>query len=151
VIQFIVMFGIATAIAAAILSARDRRRKRIAQERAHAFALQQAAEEARRQAEIAEHAARMRAQRLAEIAARREQLTKRFGAEVGERILNGDIWQGATVEMLVEARGKPEEIDERVMAKKTKHVYKYGQLGKNRYRLRVTLENGVVVGWEEKG
>jgi hypothetical protein len=62
----------------------------------------------------------------------------------------GRVWQGATEEMLVESLGRPVDVDERVMKSKTRHVFKYNQLGKNRYGLRVTLENGVVVGWEDK-
>jgi hypothetical protein len=128
------------AIAVAILVARDRRRKRTEQE-----------QEARHKAEVAAHAARMHAAMLAEQTAREEDLKSRFGTENAGRILRREIWQGATAEMVVESRGKPEDVDERLTAKKTRLVYKYGQTGKNRYRLRITIENGVVTGWEEKG
>jgi hypothetical protein len=97
------------------------------------------------EAEAAEWSARR-----AQVEAHRDGLVARFGAENADRLLRREIWQGQTTEMLIEARGAPANIDERVTAKMTRHVYKYDQQGKNRYRLRVTLENGVVVGWEEK-
>jgi hypothetical protein len=37
------------------------------------------------------------------------------------------------------------------MKTKRREIWKYGRMGGNRYSLRVTLEQGVVVGWEEKG
>jgi len=139
--------------------AREENTRHQAETARQAFMMQQAAEyaraeNARREAEGAAHAARMHAQMLeraaAEKAARRERLTQKFGAAAAEKIERHEIWQGATVEMLVESRGTPAEVDERVMATKTKHVYKYDQFGKNRFRLRITIENGIVVGWEEK-
>jgi hypothetical protein len=36
------------------------------------------------------------------------------------------------------------------MKTKTKEVWKYHQRGANRYGLKITLENGRVVGWENK-
>jgi hypothetical protein len=42
------------------------------------------------------------------------------------------------------------DIDTKVMKQFTRHVYKYNQSGKGRYRLRITLEDGIVVGWEQK-
>ncbi len=128
-ILFVVMFGTATAIAGAILGARDFRRKRNERKRIEALAIQEAEE---------------RAARLAD-------LTDRFGEKDAQRIIDGTIWQGQTREMLIEALGEPDEIDEKVTSKKTRHVFKYDAIAKNRFRLRVTLENDVVDGWEDKG
>ena len=33
---------------------------------------------------------------------------------------------------------------------KVKEVWKYKPTGKNRYGLKITLDDGVVVGWEER-
>ncbi|MDC3979800.1 hypothetical protein [Polyangium jinanense] len=128
-IAFVVTFGIATAIAAALLSARDRLRKRREQARLQAIAQREAEQKA----------------------ARLEDLISRFGERDATRIIDGTIWQGATREMVIEALGEPLDIDERVTAKQTRHIFKYHQLGKNRYGLRVTLEDDLVVGWETKG
>lgn len=148
---FIVTFVAFTALAALILSARDRRRKRREEERLFMEQRREAAEQARQYAALAEQRARAEEEMRARRAARIQQLTGRFGEEITEKILKREIWQGATAEMLIEARGNPDDIEERVMAKKTRHIYKYDRAGKNRYRLRITLENGIVVGWEDKG
>lgn len=83
--------------------------------------------------------------------ARLQQLVSRFGACNAQRIVNGEIWLGATAEMLVESLGAPDDIAEQQTARKIKYTYKYHRIGKNRYRLRVKLEDNVVVGWEDKG
>lgn len=108
------------------------------------------AEEAARQAQREADRAAREAEDAARRARRKADLTTRFGAEVAERVLRGEVWQGQTAEMLVEACGQPADTDERVMKKATRHVYKYKPLGGRRYALRVTLEDGVVVGWEDR-
>jgi hypothetical protein len=52
--------------------------------------------------------------------------------------------------MMIEALGQPVHVDERVLKTKTVHTFKYRPLGKNRFGLRISLENGVVKGWDEK-
>jgi len=80
--------------------------------------------------------------------ARWEDLTRRFGGENAARIIGGEIWQGQTSEMLIEAIGRPVDMDEKVMKTRTRHVLKWGHQGANRFALRVTLDDGIVVGWE---
>jgi hypothetical protein len=60
------------------------------------------------------------------------------------------IWQGMTKEQLVDSWGRPEDVDQKVYKTKTKEIWKYGQMGKNRYRERVYAEDGVVVGWQQQ-
>lgn len=94
------------------------------------------------------------AKREAELEAikkRREYLINRFGdEEIADRIMNRDVWQGATDEMLQESLGKPVAIDEEVLKTKIKHTWKYNPTGKNQYAIRINLENNVVVGWNVK-
>jgi type II secretory pathway pseudopilin PulG len=78
-----------------------------------------------------------------------QHLAGRFGEQAAHAIMAGNIWMGATAEMVLEALGPPIDTDEKVYKTKTKHVYKYWPTGANRYAYRVTLENGVVVGWED--
>lgn len=66
------------------------------------------------------------------------------------RIMNGEAWIGQTAEQLRDTLNEPEDIDTKVMKSKIRETWKYGQYGTNRYRLRITLENNLVVGWEEK-
>ena len=49
---------------------------------------------------------------------------------------------------LLEALGPPAAHDEKVLKTKTKTIFKWGHISGNRYAVRVTVENGVVVGWE---
>ncbi len=77
---------------------------------------------------------------------------RKYGdATIVQRIIKKQIWQGATGEQMVDSLGKPADIDETVMKTKIKTVWKYHKTGKNRYKLRVTLENDIVIGWEFKG
>lgn len=82
---------------------------------------------------------------------RREALLKKYSdAELVERIMRRMFWQGQTQEQLLDSLGRPLDIDERVLKTKTKETWKYNRIGKNRFGLRVILENGVVVGWDQK-
>lgn len=81
--------------------------------------------------------------------ARHQKLAHRFNSEeIATAIMRRQIWQGMTSEMLQESRGKPEERDQSVFKAKIKETWKYEKFGKNRFKLRVMLENGVVVGWK---
>lgn len=85
-------------------------------------------------------------------AARRLSLMARYNDEKAvDMIMHKRIWEGMTSEQLIEAWGRPAEIDERVLKTKVVHVYKYGRTGKNAFREKVRLDDGVVVGWDQKG
>ncbi|GHE69959.1 hypothetical protein GCM10019059_32140 [Camelimonas fluminis] len=80
---------------------------------------------------------------------RRERLIQKYGSpETVDRIMRREIWQGMTQEMLVDARGEPVDFDIKTMRSQTRLTYKYNQDGKNRFRTRIMLEDGVVIGWE---
>ena len=68
-----------------------------------------------------------------------------------DMIMSKRIWEGMTEAQLIEAWGKPAEIDERVLKTKIAHVYKYNRSGKASFRDKVKLDDGVVIGWEQKG
>jgi hypothetical protein len=67
-----------------------------------------------------------------------------------DRIMKGYLWQGQTAEQLVDSLGDPADVDRQVLKTKTKEIWKYIHLGGDRYGLRITLENSVVVGWDRK-
>ena len=71
--------------------------------------------------------------------------------EVVERILNREYWEGQTEEQLRDALGEPDDKDERKTKVRHTQIWKYGHIHSNRYRLRITLKNGLVTGWDEKG
>jgi hypothetical protein len=82
---------------------------------------------------------------------RRAHLRDKYGdEETVRKLMDGWVWQGQTVAQLTDSLGKPAEVDRTVLKTKIKEVWKYGHRGRNRYGVRVTLEDGVVVGWENK-
>ena len=91
----------------------------------------------------------------AEAHSKRRRLLTRYGDDaIVARILAGEVWQGMSEAMVVDSIGVPDAIDERVLKTKTKRTLKYFEVGeesKKRPKLRrsVTVENDVVVGWDE--
>ena len=82
---------------------------------------------------------------------RRRQLTAKYGdAEIARRIMRREVWQGETAEQLRESLGTPADTDEKVLKTKRKEVWKYRPTGKNRFGLKVTLDDGIVVAWDMK-
>ena len=77
-------------------------------------------------------------------------MSKYNDAVIVERIMEKKFWIGMTQEMLVDSLGRPAGIDERLMRTKTSHTYKYHASGVGRYRTRIKLDNGRVVGWDLK-
>jgi hypothetical protein len=81
---------------------------------------------------------------------RRRALMAKYGDKrIIDAILRKEVWQGMSQEMLVDSRGAPEDQDETIYKTKTKRTYKYGRTGKNRFRERIYIENGSVVGWKD--
>jgi len=80
--------------------------------------------------------------------ARWRYLVDRFGEEAARRIQLKEIWQGETAEMVEQTFGKPLEVKESVLKATVKHTYCYQRVAKNRFALRVHIENGAVVGWD---
>ena len=67
-----------------------------------------------------------------------------------QALLTQTIWQGMTTDQLRDSWGEPVAIEQRVMKTKVREVYKYKPLGKNRFRDKVTLEDGIITGWDQK-
>jgi stress response protein SCP2 len=82
---------------------------------------------------------------------RRANLLAKYGdIEKVKKIENGEFWQGQTKEQLHDSRGTPADVDQKVLKSKTKEIWKYNKIAANRYALKITLENDIVVGWEEQ-
>jgi hypothetical protein len=69
--------------------------------------------------------------------------------EIVERIMVHSVWQDQTEEQVIDSIGKPHATDLELTKKKNVQVWKYYKHG-NYYKLKVTVENGVVVGIEKK-
>lgn len=82
---------------------------------------------------------------------RREFLMAKYqDAKLVEKLMSKQIWQGQTEEQLLDSLGRPRDIDQNVLKTKVKKTWKYNETGKNRYALKVIIENGQVVGWDKK-
>jgi hypothetical protein len=80
---------------------------------------------------------------------RRKHLIAKYGdASLVALIMKQQISQGMTTEQLIDSWGRPNDIEHTIYKTKTKHTYKYGRTGKNRFSNRVFVENGLVVGWQ---
>jgi hypothetical protein len=77
-------------------------------------------------------------------------LAKYGNQEIVHRIMNKTIWVGQTCEQLIDSLGRPADTDQKVLKTKSKEIWKYAHRGGNRYGLRITVEDGAVVGWDEK-
>jgi hypothetical protein len=82
---------------------------------------------------------------------RLEALRRKYPEEIVQRILGGQIWQGQTEEQLIDAIGSPVEVDTKVLKTMQREIWKYGRISAKRFRLRITVENGMVAGWDQKG
>lgn len=88
---------------------------------------------------------------LSMLLAKRIRLSMKYKNEqLIEALMDETFWQGQTADQLRDSLGEPLDIDQKVLKTKTKEIWKYQQTGKNRYALKITLENGVVVGWDQK-
>jgi hypothetical protein len=65
-------------------------------------------------------------------------------------ILSHRFWQGQTAEQLSDSLGKPAAVDNKVVKASRRDIWKYNPHGTNRYSLRITLENDIVTGWDQK-
>lgn len=77
-------------------------------------------------------------------------LAKYRDPKIAEMITKQMVWQGQTVEQLQDSLGKPADVDQKVLKTKTREIWKYHQTSSNRFGLRITVENNVVVGWDKK-
>lgn len=87
---------------------------------------------------------RRMAERIAEL------LNKYGDREIVDRIIDKNYWQGQTTEMLIDSLGSPSAVEEEILKTKKKEIWKYFPEGSNHFKLRVTLENDVVVGWKRR-
>lgn len=77
-------------------------------------------------------------------------MAKYHDTVVVDRIISKTVWVGESAEQLRDSFGPPIDIDHKVLKTKSKEVWKYVRKGANRYGLRFTMENGILVGWDEK-
>ena len=82
---------------------------------------------------------------------RRAYLLQKYTDEkIVDAIMKKLIWQGMSEEQLLDAWGAPSAKDNKQYKTKISTTYKYNKTGKNRFRSRVIVENGTVVGWSQR-
>lgn len=82
---------------------------------------------------------------------RYDRLMAKYGdASIVDRIMDAEMWQGMTAEMLTDSWGSPIDRDREVYKTRTTETWKYGQTGKNRFKHRVVVENSIVVGFKQR-
>lgn len=80
-----------------------------------------------------------------------EDLMAKYGDEsLVRRLVRKQIWVGMTEHHLLDSYGRPNKVDQKVLKTKTKETWKYHEVAKNRFSLKVMLEDGVVIGWDDK-
>ena len=84
------------------------------------------------------------------LAKRARLMMKSKDEELIERLMEEKFWVGQTKEQLINSLGESLDVNQKVLKTKVKEVWKYEQTGKNRYGLKITLDDGVVVGWDQK-
>lgn len=62
-----------------------------------------------------------------------------------QAIMSRRLWQGQTMEQLLDSAGHPSSKDCNLLKTRKREVWKYQPSGKGRYRLRVTLDDDVVI------
>ncbi|MFK2918962.1 DUF2845 domain-containing protein [Dyella koreensis] len=70
--------------------------------------------------------------------------------DIVQKVFAGEFWRGQTEEQLRDSLGAPVAIDNKLLKTMTREVWKYQPSGVNRYRLRITVENGRVAAWDQK-
>lgn len=79
-----------------------------------------------------------------------DELNAQYAPSTVDRILCHEIWRGQTEKQLRYSRGEPDAVDQKILKTKTKEVWKYDEVRKGQFRVRVTLDNGRVVSWDER-
>lgn len=88
---------------------------------------------------------------MAKTKKRREALLNKYqDKELVEALMRQTFWQGQSAGQLVDSLGRPHDIDQKLLKTKKKEVWKYDHQGGNRYGLRITLDDDLVVGWDQK-
>ena len=80
-------------------------------------------------------------------------LMRRHGCDeaTAQRITLGEVWEGMTEAMLIDARGLPVSRDQRNIKGRIRETWKYNQTGRGRFATRIIVNDGRVIGWDVKG
>jgi len=77
-------------------------------------------------------------------------MAKYHDPQIVDKIMRQVFWVGQSQEQLLDSLGPPADTDQKVMKTKVKEIWKYNQTGVNRFGLRITIEDKIVLGWDQK-
>lgn len=81
---------------------------------------------------------------------RRSELEEKYGsADIADAILSEQLWIGQKKEMLIDAFGDPDHVESHVTSKRSKEILSFQQDDNGNYLLKVSLNNGIVSGWDK--
>lgn len=86
----------------------------------------------------------------AEVRVRCAALSQQFGPEIGERLSRWELRLGDTREMVIACLGPPVATEDIVLKTKRKQILKWKRISANRFGVKITIVEGVVVGWDKK-
>ena len=76
---------------------------------------------------------------------RKEEMIKKYGKEIGEKIADGEVWVGMDENQLYDSKGIPDDTKEKQTQKKSTTTYFYGRhygaRSAEKFEMRVTIEN----------
>jgi hypothetical protein len=77
-------------------------------------------------------------------------MAKYDDVDVVRSLMRKQFWEGMTEAQLLDSLGEPVDTDTKILKKKSSETWKYHKTGKNRFRLRVFVEDRLVVGWKKR-
>ncbi len=78
---------------------------------------------------------------------RLKMVSSKYSGETASLISKKMFWPGQTAEQLKDSLGEPQAVEVKPMKTRYREIWKYGNDGANRYRTRITLDDGVVTTW----
>lgn len=66
------------------------------------------------------------------------------------KVSTSQVRKGQTAEQIRLMLGNPLSVDTKLTKTKKREIWKYNRRGSNRYDLRITLDDGFVVGWDSR-
>lgn len=79
-------------------------------------------------------------------------LLEKYGEDIGRRVFKKEFWIGQTAGQLLDSRGRPDGIDSKTMATRSREIWKYKSYSDrtNSYSLKITLDDEVVTKIDDK-
>ena len=81
---------------------------------------------------------------------RQRMVDAKYSGETAAMISKKMFWQGQTADQLRDSLGPPHAVDVKLLKTRRREIWKYHNYEANRYRTRITLDDGIVTTWTTK-